>query len=87
MWDDFEYRKSDFSIPQLVFMNQKKAGKRRLSLRKGAYWAMGGILASLVGRGVGCIAATYVGLLEPEGSKILSKCAEGPVSVGLVKLR
>ena len=87
MWAHFEYKKSDFSTPHLVLKNQKKAGKRRLSLRKGAYWATGGILASLVGRGVGCIAATYVGLLEPERSKILSECAEGPVSVGLVKLR
>ena len=87
MWDDFEYEKSDFSIPQHVLKNQKKAEKRRLSLRKGAYWAMGGILASLVGRGVGCIAATYVGLLEPKGSIILLECLEGPISVGIVRLR
>ena len=71
--------------PTFVSKDQEKAEKRGFSLRKGAYWAMGGILASLVGRGVGCIAATYVGLLEPEGSEKLSECAEGPVSVGLVK--
>lgn len=41
-----------------VFVAYKKIQKVKIWLGKGAYWAIGGILASLVGRGVGCIAAT-----------------------------
>ena len=64
-----------------------KVQKDSESLQKAAYWATGGILASLAGRGVGCMAATYVGILDPKRSSISSEYADGTIFVGLAKLR
>ena len=50
--------KKEFFGPTRCLQTQRKIQEGGDSLRKGTYWAMGGILALLVGRGVGRMAAT-----------------------------
>ena len=45
---------------------------------------MGGILGLMEERGVGCMAGTYVGILEPKGS---SRWADAVIFVGLARVR